>query len=89
MKGFEKRYSCRHSDCKIIYEAVIQDWSINKLCCKINWEGNCKHERLPVPVSHCRGKERRLLAIQATSLGVGNVVLSNKFKEMNNASGAI
>ena len=78
------RYFCKSYECDLVYEAVIEKWPYfeDNLCCTLYWEGDCQHERVNLPQTQCRGKDRQQLSLEVMSKGTDTVFTENKLKDI-------
>ena len=78
------RYFCSNENCSIKFEASIEKWPINNnnLICNIYWHGLIQHEKLNLPKSQCRGKERLEISYEVQALGTENLIVENAWKDL-------
>ena len=76
------RYKCLNKCCSIIFEAKIEKWNSFNLSCKVFWHGNILHEKMNLPKTQCRGRERQQISNEVMSIGTENLIVENKLKDL-------
>ena len=78
------RYFCANKDCNLVFRASFEKWPLNDEClsCKIHWEGVCQHEKIILPKTECRGKDRELISFELMAKGTDNYFAENLLKDL-------